>query len=74
MAVRKKGMVGGPRLGAGRPPGTGSGPSPDARRNRVTILLSDDELERLKDLAARRELPYGTLAYELFARSFKRAK
>ena len=74
MAVRKKGKVGGARKGAGRPPGTGPGPSPDARRNRVTILLRDDELAKLQKLADRRGLPFGTLAYEYVARALKRKK
>lgn len=71
MAARKS-RVGGPRIGAGRPPGTGPGPSPDARRNRVTILLRDDELAKLKKLADKRQLPFGTIAYEFVARALRR--
>ena len=74
MATRKKGRVGGPRKGAGRPPGTGPGPSPDARRNRLTILLTDAEWRKLKRLAERRDLPLGTVAYEFVARALKRRK
>ncbi len=74
MASRKKGRVGGPRKGAGRPPGTGPGPSPDARRNRLTILLTDAEWRKLKRLAERRDLPFGTVAYEFVARALKRRK
>ena len=74
MAARKRSRVGGPRKGAGRPPGTGPGPSPYARRNRVAVLLSDAELRKLKRLADARDLPFGTVAYELLARALKRQK
>ncbi len=74
LATRRKGKVGGPRKGAGRPPGTGPGPSPDARRHRVTILLRGEELAKLKRIADRRELPFGTVAYELFAGALKRRR
>ncbi len=74
MAARRKSKVGGPRKGAGRPPGTGPGPSPDARRNRVTILLRDDELAKLKRLAGKRDLPFGTVAYEFVARALSRRR
>ena len=74
--MRAKGSAGwgGPRLGSGRPPGTGSGQSPNARRNRVVIMLSDAEIARLKKLAARARLPAGTLAYDFFSRGMRRAK
>ncbi len=74
MATRKTSRVGGPRKGSGRPPGTGPGPSPYARRNRVTILLSDSELKKLKRLADQRGWPFGTVAYEFVARGLKRLK
>ena len=74
MGVMRKGKLGGPRKGAGRPPGTGPGPSPDARRNRVTILLADTELAKLRKLAERRDLPLGTVAYEIVARSLARQR
>ncbi len=74
MAARKKGKVGGPRKGAGRPPGTGPGPSPDARRNRVAVMLSDTELRKLRAEAERRDLPFSTVAYEFVARGLKRRK
>ena len=70
----RKSKVGGPRKGAGRPPGTGPGPSPDARWNRLTILLRDPELAKLRQLAKKRDLPAGTVAYELFAQSLRRAR
>ena len=72
MATRKKSRVGGPRKGAGRPPGTGPGPSPYARRNRVVVMLRDDELAKLKRLAKQRDLPFGTIAYEFVARALRR--
>ena len=67
-------MWGGPRMGAGRPPGTGPGPSQHARRNRVTILLADEELQQLKTLADEQQLPLGTVAYGFIARGLKRAR
>ena len=72
--VMRKGKVGGPRKGSGRPPGRGPGPSPDARRHRVTVLLSDAELAILRDLAEERDLPLGTAAYDLLAGCLKRRK
>jgi hypothetical protein len=72
MAAKMKGRWGGPRKGAGRPPGSGSGPSPDARRNRLTITLRDDELEVLRRMADKRDLPVGTVAYEIVARAIRR--
>jgi len=74
MAGRGKKQVGGPRKGAGRPPGTGPGPSPDARRFRVAVMLSSDELDKLKTLAEKRDLPPSTVAYEFVSRGLKRAK
>jgi hypothetical protein len=63
---------GGPRVGAGRPRGSG-GPSEDVRRNRVAVLLTDAELVKLQRLAEARELPLGTVAYELLERGLRRA-
>lgn len=74
MAVRRRGMWGGPRKGAGRPPGTGPGPSPDSRRNRVVVMLTDQELAKLRDLADERDLPLGTAAYEIVARALGRRR
>lgn len=72
MPAKTKGAWGGPRKGAGRPPGTGPGPSPDARRNRVVVMLRDRELARLKRLAKAKDLPLGTVAYELLAGALAR--
>lgn len=59
---------GGPRRGAGRPKG-----DPEKhRRNRVTVLLTDAEMRTLEALAEERELPLGTAAYEIVARSLRR--
>ena len=73
MAVRKS-KVGGPRLGAGRPPGTGPGPSPDARRYRIAVMLNRHEIRRLKAEAKRRNIPHSTLAYEYVSRGLKRVR
>jgi hypothetical protein len=40
----------------------------------VTVLLSDAELSTLRKLAERRDLPVGTVAYEIVARSLKRQR
>ena len=70
MAVRKA-TWGGPRKGSGRPT---TGPSPDTRRNRVTVLLRDDEISRLRTLAAKNDLPTGTQLYELVKRRLGRKR
>ena len=58
---KKKSRWGGRRKGAGRPPGTGTGPSKHARINRVVAMLSNDELKILQAHARRKsfrsELP-----------------
>ena len=69
MGVRKSGR-GGPRRGAGRP----CGPSGEVRRNRVVLLLTDTDLERLQRLAEQRDLPVGTAAYEIVERALRRRR
>lgn len=66
-AVRRKGR-GGPRPGAGRP----RGPSGEVRRNRVVVTLTDSELAKLERWAEERELPLGTVAYEIVGRALAR--
>jgi hypothetical protein len=77
--VRKKGATakkssgwGGRRKGAGRPVGTGTGPSKHARINRVVAMLSNDEFNTLEKYAKRMKLPLGTAAYRIIARSLQR--
>ncbi|MFK7896196.1 MAG: hypothetical protein AB8G23_10190 [Myxococcota bacterium] len=65
---------GGARKGAGRPKGSGSGPSPNARKNRVAVMLSDSELKKLARLADRKGRPLATLAYEYLAGGLRRAR
>ncbi len=82
MAVRKKKARakkkaapsgwGGRRKGAGRPKGSGKGPSPDARYNRVAVMFNNDEIKTLQSLAKKKGLPVATVAYQLIARSLKR--
>ena len=72
--AKKKGTHGGRREGAGRPPGTGPGPSPDARTNRVSVMFSDKELVRLRAEARKRDLPASTVAHLFVARALKRKK
>jgi hypothetical protein len=70
---KKSSGWGGRRPGAGRPAGTGKGPSPGARINRVVAMLSNDELKALKRIAKQKKLPLGTAAYEIIARTLKRS-
>jgi len=53
----------------GRP----AGPPEDVRRNRVVVMVTDGELAKLHRLADARDLPLGTIAYELLARSLDNA-
>jgi len=72
-ATRKKHPNwGGRRPGAGRPKGSGSGPSPLSRRNRVAVMFSDAELEKLERIANRAKLPIATAAYRLIAAALPR--
>ena len=71
---RKKSRWGGRRRGAGRPPGTGTGPSKHARINRVVAMLSNDELKTLQVHARREKLPLGTAAYRIIARTLRRLR
>jgi hypothetical protein len=68
-----KGGWGGRRPGAGRPKGSGQGPSPDSRRNRVAVMFTDTELKTLNGLARKKRIPVATAAYELISRGLKRA-
>lgn len=70
----KTGGWGGRRPGAGRPPGTGTGPSKHARINRVVAMLSNDELKTLQKHAKKEKLPLGTAAYRIISRSLGRLK
>jgi len=71
-AVKKKGTWGGRRPGAGRPKGSGKGPSPNSRRNRVAVMLTDTELRNLKAQARKQRIPVSTAAYKLIARTLGR--
>ena len=70
MSAVKKGTRGGARKGAGRKPAQPGG----ARRNRVVVLLTDEQLEALQRLAEEEFLPTGTVAYQLLARVLMRRK
>jgi hypothetical protein len=65
---------GGRRAGAGRPVGTGKGASPDARHNRIAIMLSDDELRTLKSVARDGKLPVATAAYQMIKPKLRRKR
>ena len=68
-AAKKKGTWGGRRPGAGRPKGSGKGPSPDSRRNRVAVMLTDVELKSLRGQARKKGLPVSTVAYQHISKS-----
>ena len=70
MAVEMKGRWGGPRKGAGRKHTIEGAP----RRNRVVVLLTDDEHTKLQKLAEREKAPVGTKAWELLSRALARAR
>lgn len=73
MATKKKGTWGGKRKGAGRPLGSGSGPSPNSRMHRVAIMLDDTELKALKRRARKSKQPISTAAWVIVARALKHA-
>ncbi|HEX9814810.1 MAG TPA: hypothetical protein VGB31_07675 [Myxococcota bacterium] len=73
-SVRRKAGWGGRRRGAGRPLGTGTGPSKHARINRVVAMLSNDELKILQAHARREKLPLGTAAYRIIALALRRLR
>lgn len=68
-AVKRTGR-GGPRLGAGRPRGGGTG----VRRNRVVIMVTDAELAKLQRLAEEKGLPIGTVTYQIVGTSLSRRR
>ena len=70
--AKKKGTWGGRRPGAGRPKGSGKGTSPNLRRNRVAVMLSDAELKSLNALAQKQGIPVATAAYRLMAKPLGR--
>ena len=71
-AKKKKGTWGGRRPGAGRPKGSGRGPSPDSRRNRVAVMLTDTELKTLQSSARKKGVPVSTAAYQYIAAALGR--
>ncbi len=68
-AVKRTGR-GGPRPGSGRP----RGPAGAVRRNRVVIMLTDSELAKLHRVAEAKDLPLGTVAYQIVATSLSHRK
>ena len=70
--TKKKGTWGGARPGAGRPLGSGKGPSPDSRRNRVAVMFSDTELRALKKIARAGKQPLSTAAYAIIEKKLRR--
>lgn len=76
-AGRKKGKKnghGGARDGAGRPKGSGTGPDPNSRRNRVALMFRDTELEVLNAIAKKAGAPVATVAYQIVEKTLKRKK
>lgn len=72
--ARKKGTWGGARPGAGRPKGSGQGPSPDSRRNRVAVMFTDKELVVLERAARRAAVPVSTMAYRFCIQSMPKLR
>ena len=70
--AKKKGSWGGARPGAGRPKGSGQGPSPNSRRNRVAVMFSDTELNALKRIARAERQPLSTTAYGIIEKRLRR--
>ena len=69
METVKKGTWGGPRKGSGRKATPGGG-----RRNRVVVMLTDAELAKLHRWAEEKDLPLGSIAYEIVGRALARRK
>jgi hypothetical protein len=67
----KKKTWGGRRPGAGRPVGSGAGPSPLSRRNRIAVMFTDKEVTALGKLAKKAGVPVATVAHRKIARSLK---
>ncbi len=70
--TKTKGTWGGARPGAGRPRGSGTGPSPNSRRNRVAVMFSDAELRALKKIARSQRQPLSTAAYAIIEKRLRR--
>lgn len=71
-AAKKKGTWGGRRAGAGRPLGSGTGPGPNSRLNRVAVMFTDKELKVLRALAKADKDPVATAAHRIVAKVLKR--
>lgn len=71
MSTKNRKGWGGARPGAGRPKGSGRGPSPLARKNRISVMLSDPELAALEALARDAGKATASFAYELLARALR---
>ena len=69
MAAVKRGTWGGPRKGSGRKATPG-----EVRRNRVVVMLTDAELAKLHRWAEQKDLPLGTVAYQVVARALARRR
>ena len=54
--------------------GSGKVPSPDSRRNRVAVMLTDTELKTLRGAARKAGIPISTAAYRYIAKSLGRAR
>ena len=57
-------------------PGSGPKPKPRAlvRRNRVVVMVTDSEHTKLRRVARAKNLPVGTVAYEIFSAALSRRK
>ena len=65
-----KGKQSGKRARVGRP----AGPREKLRRNRVVAMVTDAELAKLDRMAEAKDLPLGTVVYEIVAQALRRRK
>ena len=56
------------RQGPGRP----AGPPGKVRKNRISVFVTDAEMEKLEKLAEDAEEPLGTFAYQIISAFLKR--
>lgn len=74
MTAKSHGSWGGARPGAGRPKGSGQGPSPDARRHRIGVMLTATELRQLRAHARSQRKPIATAAHALLTLALRIVK
>ena len=71
---KKRNSHGGKRVGAGRPVGSGPGPSKNQRKNRVSVMFSDQDFRLLKKAAKEKGLALATLVFKMLSHGLSRLK